>query len=325
MNPNARDRFLKAMNYEVCDRPPLWEEGIVDETWEAWRPQGLESPESFRQRYPFDRHETVDPDLFPKPEFQHRDQNGFAELRGRYVPDIAERLPEGWPSQAEPWACREHPLGVTVSRGLLLSCGIRNWNGLTTVLEALYDSPREIDATMECVVDMALSLLGEVRDKTTVDFAVFNEPIASFHGPVVSPEHYRRFCFGPYTRLLDILRARGVGLVVVRTWGNALPLISLWVELGFSALWNDHCNAGGVAYTALRRRFGKELCLIGGIDSRALYADRAAIDRTVENTVPALLESGGYLPMLDDRVRKEVPYENYRYYRERLTELVTGG
>jgi uroporphyrinogen decarboxylase len=95
--------------------------------------------------------------------------------------------------------------------------------------------------------------------------------------------------------------------------------------LGLDTLWNEHCNAAGDDYVALRRRFGKNLRLIGGIDSRALYQDRRAVDDAIERVVPPLLEDGGYLPSVDDRVRSNVPFENYRYYRERLAALVGGG
>jgi hypothetical protein len=37
--------------------------------------------------------------------------------------------------------------------------------------------------------------------------------------------------------------------------------------------------------------------------------------------MPPLLEQGGYVPMVDGRVRKYVPYENYRAYRESIREL----
>jgi hypothetical protein len=42
----------------------------------------------------------------------------------------------------------------------------------------------------------------------------------------------------------------------------------------------------------------------------------------VERVVPLLLEQGGYVPLLDGRVREYIPFEHYRYYRELLQTVV---
>jgi hypothetical protein len=40
--------------------------------------------------------------------------------------------------------------------------------------------------------------------------------------------------------------------------------------------------------------------------------------------VPPLLDSGGYIPLADGRVREDVLYENYLYYRELLADVTRG-
>ena len=71
------------------------------------------------------------------------------------------------------------------------------------------------------------------------------------------------------------------------------------------------------------QEFGKQLRLIGGIDSDALRQSREDIQRAVMRVVPPLLEDGGYIPLADGRVREDVSYPNYLYYRK-LLEQVTG-
>jgi len=62
--------------------------------------------------------------------------------------------------------------------------------------------------------------------------------------------------------------------------------------------------------------------LIGGIDLDVLRAGKEAIQREVEEKVPPLLAQGGYIPLADGRVRADIPFENYIYYRG-LLEKVT--
>ena len=78
-------------------------------------------------------------------------------------------------------------------------------------------------------------------------------------------------------------------------------------------------------YDSIRHTLGPDVALIGGIDSSALSRDEAAVRRVVEETVPPLLESGHYLPCLDDRPRSNVPFSHYRLYRLTLEELALKG
>jgi uroporphyrinogen decarboxylase len=74
-------------------------------------------------------------------------------------------------------------------------------------------------------------------------------------------------------------------------------------------------------YRELRREFGPELRLIGGIDLDTLRRDREAIRREVEEKVPQLVTDGGYVPLADGRIRVDVPFENYVYYRQLLQNV----
>jgi uroporphyrinogen decarboxylase len=87
-------------------------------------------------------------------------------------------------------------------------------------------------------------------------------------------------------------------------------------------LWACEVEQQVMNYPALRAEFGRALKLIGGIDLDALRQDKTAIRQAVEMVRP-LVADGGFIPLADGRVRAEVPYENYRYYRELLSEITT--
>jgi hypothetical protein len=74
-------------------------------------------------------------------------------------------------------------------------------------------------------------------------------------------------------------------------------------------------------YPRLRRQFGPDIALIGGIDAAALAGDESSIRGAVTETVPGLLASGRYLPCLDDRPRGNIPLAHYRLYRRLLAEI----
>ncbi|MEJ2658160.1 MAG: hypothetical protein P8012_13370 [Desulfobacterales bacterium] len=122
-------------------------------------------------------------------------------------------------------------------------------------------------------------------------------------------------------RFSEVIRLL-IETVVLRTFANARILIPSILKWGFNCLWACEVNIEAMDYRDLRREFGTELRLIGGIDLDALRGDKEAIRREVEGKVPPLLAEGGYVPLADGRVRADVPFENYVYYR-RLLEKVT--
>jgi hypothetical protein len=73
----------------------------------------------------------------------------------------------------------------------------------------------------------------------------------------------------------------------------------------------------------LRREFGTHLRLIGGIDSDLLRGSPAELQREIATRLPPLLAQGGFIPLADGRVRDDVPYRNYLFYRKLLEKIVT--
>jgi len=86
-------------------------------------------------------------------------------------------------------------------------------------------------------------------------------------------------------------------------------------------LWACEASADAMDYVPIRREFGRDLRLIGGIDLDLLRHTKKTIKRTLEDMVPDLISNGGYLPLADGRVREDVPFENYVYYREILEQI----
>jgi uroporphyrinogen-III decarboxylase len=127
-----------------------------------------------------------------------------------------------------------------------------------------------------------------------------------------------------YKPLLEVLQRHHVETIIFRTYANAKVLIPTIMKWGFNCLWACEVNLDVMDYRDLRRRFGPELRLIGGIDLDALRKDKEAIRKEVEERLPPLLGQGGYIPVADGRVREDVPFENYRFYRKLLEKMILG-
>jgi len=97
-----------------------------------------------------------------------------------------------------------------------------------------------------------------------------------------------------------------------------IPSILKW---GFNCLWACEVNVEAMDYRDLRREFGRDLRLIGGIDVDAVRQGKQAIRQEIEEKVPPLLADGGYVPLADGRIRQDMPFENYIYYRQLLIDI----
>jgi uroporphyrinogen decarboxylase len=132
---------------------------------------------------------------------------------------------------------------------------------------------------------------------------------------------YREFVLQSYGPVLDVLERHQVQNIILRTYANPRRLLSEVFTGRFNCLWACECNPESMDYRRLRKEFGRGIRLIGGIDADVLRQDKDAIRREVEEKVPPLLAEGGFIPLADGRVREDVPFENYVFYRRLLEEI----
>jgi hypothetical protein len=201
--------------------------------------------------------------------------------------------------------------------------GVDGWQRFSEVMRLLIDDAAFVREAMQIQGEFAARLAERILRNVTIDAAVFSEPIGGNHGPLISPEMYESFVLRSYEPLLDVLRSHGADILIFRTFANARTLLPGLLKRGIDCLWACEAGSDVMDYRSLRREFGKDLRLIGGIDLDAVRQGKEAIRREFDGKVRALLEQGGYLPLADGRIREDVPFENYVYYRRLLAE-VTG-
>jgi uroporphyrinogen decarboxylase len=202
--------------------------------------------------------------------------------------------------------------------------GVNGWDRLHELIVLLHRDPGLIRDMMQVQGEFVAALTERALQDVEIDAAVFSEPIGDNHGPLISPKMYEEIVLSSYRPILDVLHRHSVDVVILRTYANARLLIPVLLEQGIDCLWACEVNTAAMDYRSLRQEFGNRLRLIGGIDLDVLREGKEAIRREVEGKVPPLLEQGGYVPLADGRVRADIPFENYVYYRQ-LLEKVTQG
>ena len=318
-----RERFRETMRYGHPDRVPWLDEGLRDEVLTNWQRQGLATDADLSVLFHYDRRERIELDLGARPKREGATPvwADLADLRRRLDPDDPGRFPADWAQRVAQWRTRNHILELPLHSGLFLTLGVHAWASLEPVLYLLADAPAIVREVMDAQAHLAAGLAEKVLCEVEVDFASFSEPIADSHGPLVSPRMYEELVLASYKPILDVLRRRGVETIVFMTYGNTAILLPSVLAAGFNCLWAMETETRAMDYQALRRRFGKSLRLIGGIDLDALLVDDAAIEREITTKVPPLLAGGGVIPLADGRVRASVPFRAYTRYRRTLERV----
>ncbi len=319
----SKERFINTMNYQNVDRIPYFEEGIRDEVLDAWKI----NKKDILKRFPIDLREEIIPELDPIPKFKKwpNSENDLVDLQHRLNFNDPTRLPANWQKTINKSKTRDHLLILRVHRGFFLTMGIYEAKRFTDVLFMMMEKPHFVKQYMKIQGEFAALMAEKILREVKVDAVYFSEPIGSNEGSLISPQMYEEFVLESYKPLLNIIDKHEINTRIFLTYANAKVLIPCILKYGINCLWACEVDPTSMDYIKLRKEYGKELRLIGGIDLDALKKDKKAIYKEIYDKVPALLEEGGYVPLADGRVRKEVPFENYIYYRELLDKVINRG
>ena len=231
-------------------------------------------------------------------------------------PDLMRRFPANWKDLSLGYKSREYPLQLT-HRGVYGFA--RERMGDENLCLAFYDDPELARDIMSYYTDLAITIWEEqVKD---VDFDLIEcwEDMASKNGSLISPEIFRAFMTPCYERIAAFAKAHGIKIILVDSDGYIDKLTELMLEAGVTAMYPYEAQAGCDVASVLGRY--PKLGVIGGLNKEAMAYGREAIDREMEKA-RSLIRLGRYIPGPDHFVLKNVTFASYRYFMERLREVV---
>lgn len=255
-------------------------------------------------------------------DFFVKDQDDFVKMRKHFNPFEASRYPQNWDKLKEKWKNRDYPLYLTENCGFGgLYWNLRQIFGTENLSYAFFDQANLIHEILDFIVDFFMKTTEKALRDVEVDAFTFNEDFAYKSGPLISPKIFREFFLPRYRRIVDFLHKHEVKVIELDSDGNTEALIPLLIEVGIDCHWPLEA-AADMDPVKIRRKYGKNLALMGGIDKRELAKDKKAIEREVKNKILPMLETGGYIPTVDHTIPPDVPLENFLYYLELKRKIV---
>ena len=239
----------------------------------------------------------------------------WERMKERYDPSDIRRLPKYWGKEVlQHYQDVEHPVILQIVWGP--GRGPKNGYtlGLEQFLAVLKDDPDFVHDIFSFWSGFLLELLKELFEKGSVDLVWFSEDgLAYKNSTLVSPEMYREFWQPHLKPVIEFIRAHGTDVVGFYTSGNIAPLIPAFLETGFNTFGPLEVAADMDALK-LREEYGKDILLMGNIGRAALMDGPEAVEREFNRKVPQLMESGGYLPAVDDMILPDISFAAYQRY-----------
>jgi len=359
----TQERFLSILRFEKPDKPFVSAVGGWAETGERWRKEGWDG-RSLHEIFDTDIRMGTGIYYGPVPMFEYKileendttrvyvnhegiimrefklyngnssmpkfvkfpveSEEDFDKLcKERLVANFDKRFPGNWSDMTKHWANRTAPLVNFADRWGGFFGPLRNLMGLENLGLAFYDQPKLIEKMMDQRADVIIEITEKILNDVHIDMFAFWEDMAYNSGPLIGPDMFRRFALPRYKRVCDWLRSRGVEFIGLDSDGDITELIPIWLDAGLNVLWPFEV-AAGMDVNAVRREYGHDLAMIGGIDKRAVATGGETMRKEVDRIMP-LVEDGGYIPELDHSAPPDISWQNMCEYMEYLLHRLGRG
>ena len=256
--------------------------------------------------------------------FPVRDRESWKHYKKRLDPYDPRRYPKDWERDAYIETFENYQEGSTI----LYVSGFYGFGaqimGIPTFISMFYKDP---DLIRDMVEHWEFFTIETVKDavetlKDRIDMIFWWEDMAEKHGPCISPRLYKEFLLPSYKRATGFFSKNKIDRVLMDSDGNINPLLDLIIEAGITGLWPLEVNSGMDAIT-VRRKYGKNLFLMGNLDKRELAEGGEMMRREVDSKVPRLKQMGGYIPGVDHLVHVEFAFERFKEYANYLKSQLT--
>lgn len=251
----------------------------------------------------------------------------FKEIKKRYNPYSLTRYPLFWELLVNGLKERDFPVCLLTNPGVPgdgnfgFYSMLRRWMGVENLSCAFYEEPDFIHEMLDFLLYFFIETIKKAVTEIQIDYFNFFEDMSFKNGPLVSPEIFKNFFVPRYKKAVDFLNSYGIRNIWVDSDGNCDDLIPGWLDAGINGLWPLE-QVPGMDPREVRKKYGKNLVLAGGLNKYVLFEDKKAIEDEVTSKIPPLIEQGGYIPMLDHDCPPGVPLENFLYYMELKKKLI---
>ncbi|MFC1479357.1 uroporphyrinogen decarboxylase family protein [Planctomycetota bacterium] len=199
----------------------------------------------------------------------------------------------------------------------------REWLGPEQILMLSYDDPVLFEEIIDHIADFFMTLYEPILEKVTFDFAYFFEDCCCRTGPLFSPDCFEEYYAKYYKKMTEFYRRMGVKWILLDSDGKVDIMIPHWLDAGIDIMFPIEVGAWKADPVELRKQFGKDLRMFGGVNKHVIPEGEEAIRTHLEHLKP-LVQEGGFIPIPDHRIPPSCSLDEFRTYVEVFKDVFGG-
>jgi len=188
-----------------------------------------------------------------------------------------------------------------------------NWllQGAETFYKNVKLNPELVEMIYNKIIPLQFDIFKRVIEHSNVGAIWHPDDMAGNSGPLVNPEHLRKYVFPWYKKMGRICQQLGKPMIF-HSDGNITTLLDDVIEAEFSGIHPIDPNAMDI--NQVKKDYGDRLTLLGNINmdfplSRGKPAD---VEELVAKRISDLAPGGGYILSTSNSVAEYIPLENYQ-------------
>lgn len=216
---------------------------------------------------------------------------------------------------------RNQDLPIGLHLGSVLG-NIRDMVSVMGMSYLIYDEDEELFADIvDTYAEMQYQCVKAVLETgAKFDFAHYWEDICFKNGPLIAPDIFDELCAKHYKKRNDLCHEYGIDIISLDCDGVTDKLLPTWFENGVNTMFPIEVGVWGDQFEPARKKFGKGMLGVGGMDKTALRKDKAAVDAEIER-MKRLAAMGGFIPCPDHRLMPGTKFELVQYYAEEIKKI----
>lgn len=315
-----KQRVLRALSWQEADIVPYdirFDEAILRELAQSPHGSGLAGGlvshlpffhiEARQRRVSHDRYVDAFGCEWRAGQAPHLEEPPLREpsLRGYAFPDLCD---EAYFAGADEFLARHRDRFVLCgdAHGLFDRC----WalRGMEEFLTDMIAHPSFAEELLEALTELHLALVERIASHPFDGFR-FGDDWGGQRGLLMGPERWRRLIKPRARRIFERARSRGL-VVMLHTCGDVTEIVPDLIDIGVQIL--NPVQPEAMDLLEIKRRYGRELCLNGGVSSQYTLPRGSAeeVRREAEACLRYLGRGGGYVFSPSKAISPDVPLDN---------------
>ncbi len=249
--------------------------------------------------------------------FPVENENDWIDMKKRYNPLTPERIDPEIDKKADILKERDWVLEISLPGPFWQ---LRDWCGFENLCILMAENEEFVVDMVNFWKDFVKEILKKIVFKIEFDYVIINEDMAYKEKSMISPFMIRKFLMDCWSQWAGLLKESGCEIIICDSDGYIGEIIPIWIESGINCTIPVEIAAGNdlIEY---RKKFGKNMAYIGGIDKRKIAKGGSILKEEMDRIIPFLLKDGGYIPSCDHAVPPDISLKNFIEYCEYLAKL----